>query len=273
MVSARTGTALKAAATNLAAHLRANSHSNIADTAWTLATGRHVFSHRHWAVASTVGEASEALAAQTSLDAVADGAAGVVFLFPGQGTQYSGMAAGLYRSAPVFRAELDRCAELLRPHLGGDVRELLFAPPTEAGAARLARPAAAQIALFTTEYSLARQWMAWGVRPSAMIGHSIGEWVAACLGGVFTLEEALRLVAARGRLMEAQPPGAMLAVQRSEAEVRPFLGGGIALAAVNAPDRRSCPVPSERSRTPSGYLRRAALPPCACRPRTPTILP
>ena len=132
VVSARSGTALKAAATNLAAHLRANSHSNIADIAWTLATGRHVFSHRHWAVASTVGEASEALAAQTSLDAVAGGAAGVVFLFPGQGTQYPGMAAGLYRSAPVFRAEVDRCAELLRPHLGGDVRELLFAPTTEA---------------------------------------------------------------------------------------------------------------------------------------------
>ncbi len=243
VVSARSGTALKAAATNLAAHLRANSHSNIADIAWTLATGRHVFSHRHWAVASTVGEASEALAAQTGLDAVAGGAAGVVFLFPGQGTQYPGMAAGLYRSAPVFRAEVDRCAELLRPHLGGDVRELLFAPTTEA--ARLARPAAAQIALFTTEYSLARQWMAWGVRPSAMIGHSIGEWVAACLGGVFTVEEALRLVAARGRLMEAQPPGAMLAVQRSEAEVRPFLGGGIALAAVNAPDQTVLSGPVE----------------------------
>jgi malonyl CoA-acyl carrier protein transacylase len=147
------------------------------------------------------------------------------------------MAAGLYRSAPVFHAEVDRCAAILRPYLAGDVRDLMFADASEANAARLAQTAEAQVALFTVEYSLARQWLALGVRPTGMLGHSIGEWVAACLSGVFTLDEALRLVAARGRLMEAQPSGTMLAVARPEAELRPLLSGGLAVAAVNAPDQ------------------------------------
>jgi amino acid adenylation domain-containing protein len=146
------------------------------------------------------------------------------------------MGAELYRNEPVFRAEVDRSAELLYPRLGLDLRQVLYpegGDPREA-AERLEQTALAQPALFVVEYALARLWMAWGVRPEAMLGHSLGEYVAACLAGVFSLADALALVAERGRLMQGMPGGAMLAVPLPEAEVRPLLGG-LSLAAVNGP--------------------------------------
>jgi acyl transferase domain-containing protein len=145
------------------------------------------------------------------------------------------MGAGLYRSEPVFCAEIDRCAERLRAPLGCDLRQVMF--DQKGDAARLTRTSLAQPAIFTLSYALAKLWESWGVVPRAMLGHSIGEWVAACLAEVFTLEEALRLVSARGRLMEAQPPGAMLAIMRPEAEVRGLLGAGLEIAAVNASEQ------------------------------------
>ncbi len=157
----------------------------------------------------------------------------MAFLFPGQGSQHPGMAAALYGAEPVFRAELDRACDLLRPLLGRDLRDLLFGAAGE----ELARTEIAQPALFAVEHALARLWMAWGIRPAALLGHTIGEYVAACLAGVFSLEDALALVAARGRRMAAMAPGAMLAVSLPEAEVRPFLTGDLSLAAVNAPSR------------------------------------
>ncbi|MES1241664.1 MAG: acyltransferase domain-containing protein [Acidobacteriota bacterium] len=169
----------------------------------------------------------------------------VAFLFPGQGAQRVRMAEGLYRSEPVFRAEIDRAAEILRQPLGLDLRELLFpaAGREDEAARQLERTELTQPALFAVEHALARLWMFWGIRPAAMLGHSVGEYVAACLSGVFSLEDALMLVAERGRLMGELPPGAMLAVPLPEAEVRARLAPGLALAAVNG--AASCMVAGE----------------------------
>uniref|UniRef100_UPI0038D098E1 acyltransferase domain-containing protein n=1 Tax=Variovorax paradoxus TaxID=34073 RepID=UPI0038D098E1 len=159
----------------------------------------------------------------------------VVFLFPGGGTQHANMGLALYRDDDAFRADVDRCCELLRPELGFDLRELLFPAPgaeTEADA-RLFDIAMAQPALFVVEYALAQWWMRRGVRPAAMMGHSLGEYVAACLAGVFRLEDALRVAALRGRLLQSMQPGAMTAVPLSQAELAPFLQGGCDLAAAN----------------------------------------
>ena len=163
----------------------------------------------------------------------------VALMFPGQGSQYAGMGAELYRAEPVFRETVDQCAELLRGELGLDIRDVMFATGDEAQE-RLVQTAMAQPALFVVEYALAQLWQSWGVVPSAMIGHSIGEYVAAAVAQVLTLPDALRVVAARGRLMQAMPAGTMLAVQIAEAECREMLPDGLSVAAVNGPG--SCVV-------------------------------
>src|SRR5262249_20297778 len=140
----------------------------------------------------------------------------VVFLFPGQGSQYPEMAAGLYRSEPVVRRAIDRCARLLEPALGADLRKLMFPSRRHReGAAEAVKDTKwAQPALFTVGYALAELWRSWGVTPAAMIGHSVGEYVAATLAGVMTLEDALSLIAQRGKLIAQLPRGSMLAVLR-----------------------------------------------------------
>jgi amino acid adenylation domain-containing protein len=160
----------------------------------------------------------------------------VFFLFPGQGA-LEALAGAEVGDAPVFREELDRCADLLAPVLGMDVREVLFPAPERAGwaAQELADAAMSQPALFALEYALARWWMSRSVTPQAMLGHSLGEWTAACLAGVFSLPDALALVAARGRLVQALPAGGMLAVSLPEDEMRRWLTGRLCLAAVNSP--------------------------------------
>jgi len=145
------------------------------------------------------------------------------------------MGLGLYRTEPRFRAEVDRCAALLVPHLGLDLRDVVF-PQDEAAtaaAAQLHATVLAQPALFVIEYALARLVMSDGLVPSALVGHSLGEYVAACLAGVFSLQDALMLVAARGRIMQAMAPGAMLSIARCEADVRPILSGEVVVAALN----------------------------------------
>ncbi len=241
ILSARTPAALDAASTNLAAHLRQRPALPLADAAYTLQIGRQPFPRRRIVVAES---REEALAALDAGDAqrIFNGHTQVqdrpvAFMFSGQGSQYVGMAEGLYRSEPVFRQHLDACAELLRPHLGLDIRELIYPPEgdSETAAQRLQQTAIAQPVLFAVEFALAQLWMAWGVRPEALIGHSIGEYAAACLAGVFSLEDGLALVAARGRLMQALPPGVMLSVPLPATEVEPLLLPGAALAAANAP--------------------------------------
>mgnify|MGYP001544540022 CR=1 FL=1 len=202
------------------------------DVAYTLAAGRRAFPHRRFVLACDGAEAAARLREKSEVTFAAERPRRVAFLFPGQGTQHPGMAADLYRNEPVFRAEVDRCAEVLRTLVEFDVRELLT--DAKVDAARLARTDVAQPVLFTLSYALAKLWESWGVSPQAMLGHSIGEWVAACLADVFTLEEALRLVAARGRLMAAQPAGVMLAIGLNESETRALLTAGLDVAAINS---------------------------------------
>ncbi|MFD5565109.1 type I polyketide synthase [Kitasatospora griseola] len=239
-LSGRTPEALAANAERLAERLDADPELPLRDAAHTLAR-RRGFEHRA-AVAAAAGPEgrSAAVAALRRLTGtVAAEDAPVAFLFPGQGAQYVAMAHGLYREEPAFAAELDACAELFTAELGADPRTLLFpgldADPQQAAAA-LARTEITQPVLFLVEYALAKFWMSQGVHPRAMAGHSIGEYVAACLAGVFSLPDAVRLVAARGRLVQSMPAGEMLAVFLPEAELAPLLDElpELDLAAVNS---------------------------------------
>nr|BFE78747.1 hypothetical protein GCM10020093_013480 [Planobispora longispora] len=199
----------------------------------------------------------------------------MAWLFSGQGAQYAGMGAGLYRTEPVFREAVDECAALLRDELGLDLRDLLFPADGEREAAdeRLRQTALTQPALFTIEYALTRLWRSWGVEPDGMIGHSIGEYVAATVAGVFDLPGALRLVAARGRLMQSMPPGSMLAVRLDEAEVRGACPAGCRSPPSTGPGPASWPDRPAWSRsTPNGWRSRGWDARC-CAPRTPSTRP
>jgi acyl transferase domain-containing protein len=239
VLSAKTGSALKTSSRNLAEHLKQHPELNVADVAHTLQRGRKAFDHRLALVCRDLDEAAAALESPeeltTSVHEANDHPA--IFMFPGQGAQHPGMGAELYEVEQTFREQIDRCSELLQPHLGRDLRSLLYPSEenVEEAAERLKQTIFTQPALFVVEYALAKLWMSWGVRPRAMIGHSVGEYVAACIAGVFTLEDALTLVAARGRLMQSVPGGAMTSVTLPEAELAPLLDKGLALAAINGP--------------------------------------
>jgi len=268
-LSARSLKALDAATANLAAWLADPEHAgtDLADAAHTLRVGRKPFRHRRALVCRDKEEAlrllaGDDLARRATGDAGDPGAEapGVAFLFPGLGDHYAGMAAELYRTEPVFRNALDLCAEILQPRLGLDLREALWpaeAPEPPSGApgtasrpdlrrlvageeqnsdeSLLSRTRIAHPALFSVEYALATLLLEWGIRPAAMIGYSLGEYVAACLAGVFSLEDALALVAERARLVDALPEGAMLAVPLPADEVAPLLGAELSVAAADGP--------------------------------------
>jgi len=260
-LSARSEEALDSAAARLARWLESHPDATLAtlatlsDIAWTLQTGRRAFPFRRTVVCRTPEEARRALAAKGEGGVARTRRAlarrPVVFLFPGQGAQHLGMARGLYETEPVFRREMDTCAELLAAPLGRDLRALLWPwSPAERAEAEeaLGQTRFVQPALFAVEHALARLWMSWGVAPAAMLGHSLGEYVAACLAGVFSLEDALALVAARGELVERLPAGAMLSIELPEAELRRLLeepGCRLDLAAVNAPSLGVAAGPEE----------------------------
>jgi amino acid adenylation domain-containing protein len=245
VLSARTPAALARACTQLGEHLQANDQENLGDVAWTLACGRKAFAHRFSVAADTAADAAaRLLGADTGAAASGSAAAAsaeVVFLFPGQGCQYPGMGRALHAAEPVFRAAFDECAELLMPELGLDLRTLVFGGDADA----LLPTAIMQPSIFSFEYALARWWMSRGVQPSVMIGHSVGEFVAATLAGVFELPDALRLVARRGRLMQAQPEGAMLSVRLPLEALSQRLPASLSLAAENAPG--ACVVAGEHA--------------------------
>ena len=246
LLSAKTSSALDAATANLTQYLKHNESVNLADVAYTLQLGRGGFSHRRFLVCKDRADALSALETRDALRLFTLSQEPrhrpVVFMFPGQGAQYTGMARKLYRGEPVFRKYIDLCAEQLTAYLNLDLRDVLYPnQDEEAEANRLMNQTfITQPALFCIEYALAQLWMSWGVIPAAMIGHSIGEYVAACLANVFSLDDALALVATRGRLMQDLPSGAMLAVMLSETETRSLLRNGLALAAVNG--AKSCVV-------------------------------
>lgn len=236
-LSARSGAALEAMATRLADHLQRHPEVPLPDVAYTLQQGRRTHPYRVAACGRDMDEAIESLrnAARSALrsEAVKD-APDVCFMFPGQGSQHPGMARDLYARDPAFREAFDRCADGFVAALGRDLREVVFADGDEACAA-LNDTLLAQPSLFAVEYAMARAWMAHGLVPKAMIGHSIGEYVAACIAGVFSLEDAIGLVATRARLMQSLPAGAMLMVHLPEAEALNRLTPACSLAAVNGP--------------------------------------
>ncbi|MEN3335732.1 MAG: hypothetical protein V7641_5097 [Blastocatellia bacterium] len=238
--SARSEAALDQATSRLAAHLKTHTELDLADIAFTLHVGRRFFPHRRTLVVTSEepAEAAAILNDPASLPAfVAAAERAVVFMFPGQGSQYVGMAKGLYSSEPVVRIAIDQCARLLKPALGADLRRLIFPGQRRRkdAAAALKDTKLAQPALFTIGYALARLWMSWGIQPTAVIGHSVGEYVAAALAGVLTLEDALALIARRGQLISALPRGSMLAVMAPVESTARFVDGELSLAAINAP--------------------------------------
>lgn len=243
VLSARTPTALAAAEAALADHLERHPEVGLADVAFTLQTCRNAHPHRR---ALVCGDAASAIAQLRAPPARrsprVDRPPSLVFMFPGQGSQHVGMGHALYQNEPRFRACVDRCCQILEPALGVDLRDVMYpSAGAEAEATtRLMQTALAQPAIFTVAYASAQLWLERGVRPAALIGHSVGELAAACLADVFSLEDALAVLAARARLMQAMPPGSMRAVRMSEAEVTPYLGDGLSLAAINAPS--SCVV-------------------------------
>ena len=265
LLSAKSSAALDGMSRQLADFLTAAVAPDLADVAYTLQNGRKFLPHRRFVVCHSQEDAVEGLNSpdpkKIASGVVADAACPpVVFLLPGIGDHYVGMGQELYEQLEVFRREVDRCAKILQPLLGRDVRELLYPrdrvrkEPTGAPKFDLKRmlgrtPDAApdpasqaldqtincQPALFTVEYALAQVWLNWGAKPERIVGHSMGEYVAACLAGVFSLEDALKLIAARAKLVNALPQGAMLAVMLSEAELLPLLGEQLSISLINGP--------------------------------------
>ncbi len=245
-LSARSEKALNDSARRYAAHLAERPDAAIADVCFTANTGRAHFAHRFAARAKTTAELHqhlESVAAGAKTASVAHGKASLTepprfcFLFTGQGSQYVGMGRQLYDTQPTFRKALDLCATLLAPHLDQPLLEVMFAG--DGAGSRLHQTAYTQPALFSLEYSLYQLWKAWGVEASAVLGHSVGEYVAACVAEVFSLEDGLKLIAARGRLMQGLAPGgAMAAVLAGPQQVAGAIAGWgnqISIAAFNGP--------------------------------------
>ena len=241
VLSAHSVAALDQAAARLRDHLSSAQDVDLADIAYTLQVGRRAFNHRRALVCRDQGDA-QALLASPDAKRVFSGnverqSSSVAFLFPGQGAQYVNMGRRVYESEKLFRREVDECSDVLSPLLGVNLRDILY--PSEAGAAaaheRITQTSITQPALFVIEYALARLWMSWGIQPAAMIGHSLGEYVAACLAGVFARDDALRLLARRAGMMQGLPPGSMLAVRGSVEDIAADLGPRTSVAALNSP--------------------------------------
>ncbi|HEX7772880.1 MAG TPA: type I polyketide synthase, partial [Pyrinomonadaceae bacterium] len=263
LLSAKTEAALDAATARLAAHLAQHPELNPSDVAYTLQAGRRALEFRRAIVCNGLEDAVRTLTGAEPARVVTayheEGERNFVFMFPGLGGQYINMGRGLYESEPVFKGEVDRCCEILLPILGFDprkelypenivadvststasidLRKMLGRKPATNSADRFNETSFAQPLLFVIEYALARLLIEWGIRPAAMVGYSLGECVAACLAGVLSLEDALKLVAERARMIEGLAPGALLAVGLSEAQVLPLLDQELCLMATNGPEQ------------------------------------
>jgi acyl transferase domain-containing protein/acyl carrier protein len=249
LLSAKNRSALEKQTNNLMKFLEENPGVDFADTSYTLQVGRESFKHRNmWTINPTCPDFSN------PWSAVASDSNRLIFMFPGQGTQYVNMGLDLYRNFPLFRETIDHCFDVLEPILGYDIKVILY--PNVSGnkesrlysedniksqssdsVDKINRTELTQPLLFMIEYALALLLMNWGIKPDAMIGHSIGEYTAACIAGVFSLEDALKLVALRGKMMQSMPAGAMLSVELSKKQLDTILvlHPGVTIAAVNAP--------------------------------------
>jgi acyl transferase domain-containing protein/SAM-dependent methyltransferase/acyl carrier protein len=239
-ISARSEAALNIATERLANHLEAHTEIELADAASTLHRGRRAFRFRRAIVTGSEDRRRmiDALRNSTKMSAeIALTERPVVFMYPGQGSQYPGMAKGLYDSEEIVKNAIDHCARVLKTHLGSDIRDVLFpaAGHNKEAAEALRDTKWAQPALFTVGYALSMLWQSWGIKPAAMIGHSVGEYVAATLAGVMALDDALEIIARRGALISALPRGSMLGVLAEPEIVEKFVKGKVSLAAINAP--------------------------------------
>jgi acyl transferase domain-containing protein/glutamate-1-semialdehyde aminotransferase len=238
LLSARTATALDAATANLAQHLRVEETVNPADVTYTLQVGRRVFSQRRFFVSQDRSEALRLLSspyppAVTGTNST-NRETSVGFLFPGQGAQRVNMGRGLYQSEEVYRSAIDRCAHILKPHIGLDLRDKLYpSPGGECHGAQITEPVLAQPLTFAVEYALSQLWMSWGLIPSVLLGYSIGEYVAAVIAEVFSLEDTLSLLAVRARLMQDIPKGSMMVAFLPASKIEPDLPEGVSVAAEN----------------------------------------
>lgn len=250
-LSARTATATEKAAQRLARHLIERKEINLDDAVYTQNIGRQAFSHRIFIVAEGREDLTKKLESTRAADVVAvpqGQKPKIAFMFPGQGALHVNTARELFETEPLFRQTLETCAGLVEPLLKTNLLDLIYPPSKQASnqtsaqaeesARKLRQPAWGLPALFSLEYALAQLWMSWGIKPQALIGHSFGEYAAACLAGVFSLADALGLAVARGRLMQELPPGAMCAARLSASEAPRFLNGALALASINS--RASC---------------------------------
>jgi acyl transferase domain-containing protein len=269
ILSAKSETALDQATHRLREFLIRNESVNMSDVAYTLQSGRKTFPHRRCLVCADRQDAITALGEKDSKRLLSsrtdESPRPVILLLPGIGDHYVGMAYDLYESQAVFRQEVDRCSQILEAHLGIDIGNIIYPPgrnwkkngqpkgidlkkmlgrkteaPEDQEAKNLNRTLFAQPALFTIEYAIARLWQSLGITPDLIVGHSMGEYVAACLAGVLSLEDALRLIATRAKLVNELPRGAMLAVTLPEDELLPLLPKHLSISLINGP--RLCVV-------------------------------
>jgi amino acid adenylation domain-containing protein len=240
LLSGKTTTAIEQLTTDLQEYLQQNPDLDLADIAYTLQQGRKIYNHRRFVVCHNLAEAAKNLATLpphlTNTRHQDQPSPDVVFMFPGQGSQYVNMGLNLYRQEAIFQQAVDSCAEILQPLLEQDILELIYPETAQLAVSHqlLEQTRYTQPALFTIEYALAKLWQSWGIMPQAMVGHSIGEFVAACLAGVFSLADALQLVAARGKLMWNLPAGSMLSVRMPVAELESKLSAELSIAAINS---------------------------------------
>lgn len=261
-LSAKSAQALDAATDRLTAFLERHPALNLPDVAFTLQQGRKSFPYRRTVAVSSIEDAIGSLRVRGSnrihTSKTLDGNPTVAFMFPAQGAQHVNMGRQLYATEAVFREHLDRCATYLHPPLGVDIRQILFPEDTasaEQESEQLRQTRFTQPAVFIVNYALAQLWISWGVLPAAMVGHSLGEYVAATLSGVFELRDALSIVTERARLMQELPSGSMLAVHLSEEQLQPWLCGGICLAGINAPSVSTVSGPTDAIDELAGELR------------------
>ena len=240
-LSGRSKASLEANTAALATHLRSHPEQELADVAHTLKNGRRGFERRRIVVAETHEEAASLLEANDTRRVFTHERLGVspevVFMFPGGGAQYPDMARDLYETEPAFAEAMDRGLDHLAPQLDYDIRALwLPEEDTVAAAETLKKPSAQLPLIAIVEYALAQLWMSWGVKPAAMVGHSMGENVAACLAGVMTFENLIDLVLLRGRLFDTVPAGGMLSVPLSLEAMKPYMSDELDIASVNGPE-------------------------------------